>query len=493
MKDLIEEIRACKRCELHETATQKVFGKGSQTPKILFIGEAPGAKEDETGVPFIGPSGKLLSKWIEYLGYNEDEYAVVNLLKCRPPANADPTVEQLESCREWLDRQIDILNPDVIFLVGRFAAQEVAGVGGSITQYAGRVIEKDGRKYVPIAHPSYYLRHGGKGWEGPLDDAKKQLENLELRDFVANANKFNKQIKELTLATQEGPEKKIQEYVPIHVHTTFSITDSATRLDEIAKFAKLQGFEALAITDHGTVGGWVEFQNACDAEGIKPLLGIEFYLVDSYSKDTKERYHVVVIAKGEKGIKSIFKMNDLSHKEFYYRSRLSIEDFFSMAENVVVTSACTSGLVSAHILKDNPLAVEEYTQALKDKFGDDFYIELQPHDFDLQEKTNPVLLELARRFDIRLVVTTDTHYILNDGKEAHNALKAISYRKKMGEAGFSIDTNYIPDAKEMVELFEKVGVGSSTVKEAMVNTRAIAAKCNARLERYENALPKVKK
>ena len=167
-KKLIDDIKGCEKCELHETVQNKVIGRGSFNPKVLFIGEAPGATEDERGSPFCGPSGKMLDKWIQYLGLAKGDYAIINCLKCRPPENADPTREQLDACRPWLAQQIELLKPKVVFYVGRFAAKEVGGFTEGITKLAGTVWLNGERYHIPFPHPSYYLRYGGKGWEVPL-------------------------------------------------------------------------------------------------------------------------------------------------------------------------------------------------------------------------------------------------------------------------------------------------------------------------------------
>ena len=425
----------------------------------LFVGEAPGENEDKTGTPFCGASGKMLDTWIDFLELSPEEYAVINCLKCRPPSNANPTKGQIEACKEWFDRQVEALNPQVIIALGKFAAKNVAGFDGKLLENAGKEIA-DG-VYL-MAHPSYYLRRGGSGWEVPLKHIKDAL-HIQTRQ---------------------------QTYVPLHVHTTYSITDSCVKLDELAQFAKSYGFPSMAITDHGTIGGWVEFQNECEKEGIKPLLGCEFYLCNDYAEKTNKRYHMVAIAKDRKGIESIFKMDDIAHRDgFYYKPRISVDDFMKYANNCVVMSACVLGIISQKILNDRLSEAETYAKMFKERWGDDFYLEIQPHNFTEQNKTNPVIVNLAKKLGIKLVVTTDSHFLEKAGKYPNDALKSIAFHKRMGEAGFTIDTNYVFSSVELLKQFGHVHMERKIIEKAMKNTVEIMNKCNARLERYTNALP----
>ncbi|WP_406659652.1 uracil-DNA glycosylase [Methanolobus sp. ZRKC3] len=116
-----EEILQCNSCALHETVTNKVIGKGSESPKVVFIGEAPGKNEDETGIPFCGRAGKNLDEMIDYMGLSENDYAVINTIKCRPPNNRNPHVTEINACKTFLLAQISLLDPKVIILLGNTA------------------------------------------------------------------------------------------------------------------------------------------------------------------------------------------------------------------------------------------------------------------------------------------------------------------------------------------------------------------------------------
>jgi DNA polymerase len=116
-----KEILECMDCQLHETVTNKVISKGSRTPRVVFVGEAPGKNEDETGVPFCGRAGKNLDGMIEYMGLSGDDYAVINTIKCRPPKNRNPLKSEIKACKPFLEAQIQLLDPKVIILLGNTA------------------------------------------------------------------------------------------------------------------------------------------------------------------------------------------------------------------------------------------------------------------------------------------------------------------------------------------------------------------------------------
>ena len=118
MQDLSAEIQHCRRCELKHSVRHVVVGRGSYCPKLLFVGEAPGANEDATGRPFVGQSGRLLENILKESNLREEDYAIVNVLKCRPPNNRGPTQEEIDKCRCWLVRQINILQPKLICCLG---------------------------------------------------------------------------------------------------------------------------------------------------------------------------------------------------------------------------------------------------------------------------------------------------------------------------------------------------------------------------------------
>ena len=155
-----EQVAACTRCpELCSTRQQTVFGVGKAAADIMFIGEAPGADEDRLGIPFVGKAGQLLDKIITACQLTREEIYICNILRCRPPGNRNPKVEEADHCREWLDGQIATVDPDYIVCWGTVAAQNLLGVTTSIGRMRGKVF-RYGRAHVFCTyHPSYLLRN----------------------------------------------------------------------------------------------------------------------------------------------------------------------------------------------------------------------------------------------------------------------------------------------------------------------------------------------
>ncbi len=159
LEEIAQQVRACTRCALAESRTNAVAGEGSADAQIMFIGEAPGAAEDRMGRPFVGPAGKLLDKLLLQVGIRRPEIYITNILKCRPPGNRDPRAEEVRACRDYLDGQIAVLNPQIICLLGRPATQALLDPQASISKVHGQGFEREGILYVPIYHPAAALHN----------------------------------------------------------------------------------------------------------------------------------------------------------------------------------------------------------------------------------------------------------------------------------------------------------------------------------------------
>jgi DNA polymerase len=160
LESLAKQVAQCTRCrELAETRTQTVFGVGNPDADIMFIGEAPGADEDKQGEPFVGRAGQLMNKIIEACGMQREEIYICNILRCRPPGNRNPTTDEADNCREFLDAQIEIVNPDYIVCWGSVAAKNLLGTETPIGKMRGSFYEYAGAKVLCTYHPSYLLRN----------------------------------------------------------------------------------------------------------------------------------------------------------------------------------------------------------------------------------------------------------------------------------------------------------------------------------------------
>ena len=154
-----EDLGDCTRCKLHKGRNKLVFGDGSATAKLVFVGEGPGADEDVQGLPFVGRAGKLLTQMIEAMGLQRNDVYICNVVKCRPPQNRAPEPGEVETCSPYLLRQIDVINPKVIVCLGAVAAKTLLETTRGISQYRGEWQEWRGRKLMATYHPSYLLRN----------------------------------------------------------------------------------------------------------------------------------------------------------------------------------------------------------------------------------------------------------------------------------------------------------------------------------------------
>ena len=159
---LYKEARACTRCPLHQSRTQVVFGAGNADADLMFVGEAPGATEDEQGIPFVGRAGQLLNELLAEQGMKRDDVFIANVLKSRPPGNRDPHPDEIEACRPYLERQVELIEPRVICTLGNFATKLLTGSPVGITRVHGVPQERElGARTVklfPIFHPAAGLR-----------------------------------------------------------------------------------------------------------------------------------------------------------------------------------------------------------------------------------------------------------------------------------------------------------------------------------------------
>jgi DNA polymerase len=153
----------CSRCKLHTLGRRQiVFGVGNPNADLMFVGEAPGADEDQQGIPFVGRAGQLLTKMIAAIEFSRDDVYIANVIKCRPPGNRPPEPDEIASCEPFLFRQIDAVKPKVIVALGSFAAKTLLRTDESISRLRGKVYDFRGAKLVPTFHPSYLLRSPDK-------------------------------------------------------------------------------------------------------------------------------------------------------------------------------------------------------------------------------------------------------------------------------------------------------------------------------------------
>lgn len=173
LEEIRQECLGCMKCPLGGTRTNLVFGTGSENASLMFVGEAPGEKEDLSGIPFVGAAGKLLDKYLEAVGIDREKVYIANILKCRPPHNRDPLPEEEDACMDWLRAQVKAIQPKMIVCLGRISAMRLIKPDFRITAEHGKWFRKGGIVMTAVYHPSALLRDPHK-----KDDMLRDMEAI---------------------------------------------------------------------------------------------------------------------------------------------------------------------------------------------------------------------------------------------------------------------------------------------------------------------------
>ena len=279
-------------------------------------------------------------------------------------------------------------------------------------------------------------------------------------------------------------------FVHLHNHTQYSMLDGACRVDKMIELAKEFNMPAVAMTDHGNMFGTIDFYNTAKKNGIKPIVGIEAYIVNSDLDDPDskkdKRHHLVLLAKNLTGYKNLMKISSLAFTQgFYYKPRVSKSILKKYAEGLICSSACLQGEIPYLLLNNRR---EEAITALnwyKDLFGDDFYIEIQDHGLEDEKRVAPLLIDLANETNTQMIVTNDCHYLQRSDAEAHDVLLCIQTGKNLNDQNrlrYKTDELYFKNEVEMRELFPDQ-------PQAYDNTIKIAEKINLELDYNEFIFP----
>lgn len=271
----------------------------------------------------------------------------------------------------------------------------------------------------------------------------------------------------------------------LHTHTEYSTLDGMSKIEELVLRAKELGQEFLAITDHGTMAGHLEFEETCNKHGIKPILGCEFYMSRGKACKEDSGYHIIVLAKDEQGLRNMYKLQARAYKENYYRKpNITFEMLSELKEGLIVSSACIGGVIGQLTLTNISEAKLE-AQKYKREFGEDFYLEMQPNDIPDQWVMNKALIKLSKELNVKLIATNDIHYVLKEDADVHEVLLALQVNQKMdSEKRFKFPTHdyWCKSEEEMINTF--VGYNAQETEEILKsihNTSEIANKCNAKV------------
>ena len=274
-------------------------------------------------------------------------------------------------------------------------------------------------------------------------------------------------------------------FVHLHVHTHYSLLDGFSKIKKLVKRTKELGMSAIAITDHGTMYGVIEFYQAAKAAGIKPIIGLEGYIsprrmTNKDAKFDKRASHILLLAENETGYKNLLKIASASQLEgFYYQPRIDKPFLEQHSEGIIVSSACLKGEIPTTIMQKGIESAIPILDWYFDVFGNDrFYLELQRHDIPELEQVNKDLIEVGKRYNAKYIATNDVHYINREDAEFQDIQLAIqtgavlSDKTRMRMNG---DTYYLRSPQEMADLFE-------FLPSSISNTVDIAERCNLNLD-----------
>jgi DNA polymerase-3 subunit alpha len=296
------------------------------------------------------------------------------------------------------------------------------------------------------------------------------------------------------------PALKPADFVHLHNHTQYSLLDGLTKVPALVERVKDLGMEAVAITDHGTMSGVVEFYKAARSGDVKPVIGMEAYVAPRLYTDKdpihdRQYYHLTLLAMNSTGYQNLMRLSTIANLEgFYYRPRIDRVLLEKYNEGLIVLSGCIGGEVSDALRQDQSDIAKKTAEWYKGVFGDRYYLELQDHGhpehptaWTEQTKVNDQLLKLARELAIPAVVTCDAHYLMHEDQEAHEILLCVQTGAFLSdEQRFSLKEFelHVADPKDIIERWEKVDSSLIT------NTRAIAERCTIEIELGKILIPK---
>ncbi len=287
---------------------------------------------------------------------------------------------------------------------------------------------------------------------------------------------------------------KDTQFVPLHLHSEFSLLDGAIKLKDLCNFAKGNNMPAVAITDHGVMYGALDLYLEAKEAGIKPIIGCEFYVhngdITERDPNNNPRYHLILLAKNNEGYMNLVKLaSDAACKGFYMKPRINFELLKEHHEGIICCSACLGGEVLQNLLKGDYEEAKAVAKRYKELFGDDYYIELQDHGLEEQKRTNPDLIKIAKELGIKMIITNDSHYLRKEDADWHDTLLCMQTQSMKDEENrFHFPNNefYVKTVSEMRDAFK--WMDSETFDECIKNTVDIAEQCHVTIK-WEAPLP----
>ncbi len=296
-------------------------------------------------------------------------------------------------------------------------------------------------------------------------------------------------------------------YVPLHVHTEYSLLDGAIKIPDLYKYAAQNDMPAIAITDHGVMYGCADMFIAKNEmlshmldeseqefkkkiETVKPILGCEFYICDGdvlEDRSKKTMYHLVLLAKNQNGYHNLCKLDSIATTEgYYYKPRINHELLEKYKDDLICLSACIQGEVAKFYLDGNKEEAIKRAKYYKELFKDDYYIELQDHGLKEQKESNPFLIEIAKELNIKTVITNDSHYLKAQDASWHDTLlceQTKSSKSNPDRFKFSVNEFYVKTVDELRQAFS--WMDEEYFNECINNTVEVASKVDFQMDKLE--------
>jgi DNA polymerase-3 subunit alpha len=269
----------------------------------------------------------------------------------------------------------------------------------------------------------------------------------------------------------------MRKFTHLHIHDKHSILDGLGGVEDFVKGAKDLGMDSLAQTNHGNLYGSYKFYKEGKKNGIKPILGQEFYVApDKLAvKETRKMFHLTLLAKNNEGWDNLSKLSSIAFLDgFYYKPRIDRDVLEQHSKGLICLSGCLHGQISRTFLSDSLNEADSMYRWYRSLFGEDFYLELMPHQLEDQKKVNSYLLSLGGQ----MVVTNDAHYVKKEDEEYHGYLLKVntSNQSDMGNFEFTVKDLYLKNGDQMYESLVQLGVDSEKAEVAVANSCKIADK-----------------
>lgn len=403
--DVYKACEKCENCKLKnelEVNKKIVKSSGRLNAPIMIIGKNPSI--NRRGDSCFGSDDNVNNPHLELMlkrhKFSMNDVYSTNYVKCSTANNEDPDRQCIDACKEYLDYEIELINPSIILYCGKLVSNEN---GLKFGEY--KIINN--KIYLSINHPS----------------------SLAYNNSEENKQKYYKQ---LDIISEELKKIRNKMFVQLHFHDEYSIRDALGKIEDYKNLIKERHLPAFCTTNHGNIGGFIRQYLECNKIGIKPIFGCELYInnkrqenKEDLTKDDRKNNHLCVYAKNIEGFNNLSKItSDAWINGFYYKPRTDMQFIKQYSKGLIASSACMAGELSQALENNNERLATKLIEQYK-KIFECFYIELILIDLQDQKIMNSKLAKIAKETNTKTIVTVDTHYMLKEYSKIHNIMLLI--------------------------------------------------------------------